>query len=270
MRHSQAVKDKALELRAQGLSLPEISRTLGVAVSTVHTWVTPAGMAYIQHQKIDPECRERKKALQRTPEYKERRRIRQRASEYREYNKEYLRRYRQSPGIKERERERKQTSKYREQAKNYLRRRRATDTGFRTLDNLRRRVNNALRGGVKSASTRELLGISAWGLVERWDAEYGLGWQDDCDLHVDHVRPCSSFDLEDPAQQRACFNWRNLQLLPAAENIRKNGSWTEEMESAWAGRMRNLGWEGDLFLAYSDSLACYTTNAKGASIDGRP
>jgi len=48
-----------------------------------------------------------------------------------------------------------------------------------------------------------------------WD-NYGRdGW------HVDHVRPCLSFDLTDPEQQRQCFHYSNLQPLWAADNIRK-------------------------------------------------
>jgi len=35
--------------------------------------------------------------------------------------------------------------------------------------------------------------------------------------------PCSWFNLEDPNQQRDCFNYRNLQPMWGLENISKNG-----------------------------------------------
>ena len=46
--------------------------------------------------------------------------------------------------------------------------------------------------------------------------------------HIDHIRPCSSFDLTCPEQQRVCFNWQNLQPLSAKENMMKGSSleWT--------------------------------------------
>lgn len=47
-----------------------------------------------------------------------------------------------------------------------------------------------------------------------WE-NYGPVW------HVDHIRPCASFDLQDPAQQRECFNFKNLQPLFAKENLKK-------------------------------------------------
>jgi hypothetical protein len=39
--------------------------------------------------------------------------------------------------------------------------------------------------------------------------------------HIDHIRPCADFDLTDPAQQRECFHWNNLQPMWEPENNRK-------------------------------------------------
>jgi hypothetical protein len=47
-------------------------------------------------------------------------------------------------------------------------------------------------------------------------SNYGLkGW------HIDHIIPCSLFDLTIPDQQKKCFNYTNLQPLWAKENIKK-------------------------------------------------
>ena len=52
-----------------------------------------------------------------------------------------------------------------------------------------------------------------------WD-NYGIhGW------HIDHIRPCASFDLTDPEQQRQCFHYPNLQPLWAFDNLSKNDGW---------------------------------------------
>ena len=39
--------------------------------------------------------------------------------------------------------------------------------------------------------------------------------------HIDHIRPCASFDLTDPDQQRQCFHYTNLQPLWAKDNLLK-------------------------------------------------
>lgn len=47
-------------------------------------------------------------------------------------------------------------------------------------------------------------------------ANYGFhGW------HVDHIRPCDSFDLTDSKQQEQCFHYTNLQPLWSIENWSK-------------------------------------------------
>ena len=42
--------------------------------------------------------------------------------------------------------------------------------------------------------------------------------------HIDHIRPCASFDLTDKAQAAACFHYSNLQPLFAEENLAKSDS----------------------------------------------
>lgn len=48
--------------------------------------------------------------------------------------------------------------------------------------------------------------------------------------HIDHVRPCASFDLTDPEQQKQCFHWSNMQPLWQTDNLRK-GSKYENKQS---------------------------------------
>jgi hypothetical protein len=48
-----------------------------------------------------------------------------------------------------------------------------------------------------------------------WGNHGNFGW------HLDHIIPCSSFDLTDVEQQKKCFHYTNLQPLWAKDNIKK-------------------------------------------------
>ena len=91
--------------------------------------------------------------------------------------------------------------------------------------NLRNRINLAVYGKNKSASTQELLGYTISKLSEHLEARFadGMTWQNHGrhGWHIDHIRPCASFDLTDPDQQRQCFHYSNLQPLWATDNLSK-------------------------------------------------
>ena len=113
--------------------------------------------------------------------------------------------------------------------KEYQKQRRQVDPGFRMLMNLRGRVAGAMRltGEKKSAKTRNLIGCTIPELRKHLEAQFlpGMSWDNYGQWHIDHKRPCASFDLLDPAQQRLCFHYTNLQPLWAQDNFRKNKKW---------------------------------------------
>jgi hypothetical protein len=45
-----------------------------------------------------------------------------------------------------------------------------------------------------------------------WDNHGETGWE------IDHIKPCASFNLADPDQQRACFHYTNLRPLWRSDN----------------------------------------------------
>lgn len=93
---------------------------------------------------------------------------------------------------------------------------------------LRSRVMGALTGKDKSAKTKELLG-APWVWVEAYLEELfqpGMSWENHGPVwHIDHIRPCASFGLRDPEQQKMCFHWTNLQPLFALDNLRKSDTY---------------------------------------------
>jgi hypothetical protein len=99
------------------------------------------------------------------------------------------------------------------------------------IRNLRRRLNHVLRGVHKSAHTMELIGCSIEQLKEYLEKQFqsGMSWENYGEWHVDHIRPCASFDLTDPDQQRVAFNYRNLQPLWAKDNLSKGAKYARVM-----------------------------------------
>lgn len=97
---------------------------------------------------------------------------------------------------------------------------------------MRGRVYHALRahfrGSAKgSPNTIALVGCTMQELAAYLEAQFlpGMTWDNRRDWHIDHKRPCASFDLSDPIQQRECFHYSNLQPLWAAENFSKTSRW---------------------------------------------
>lgn len=100
------------------------------------------------------------------------------------------------------------------------------DPAYRIEQALRTRMYQALRKSKKSACTEELVGCAFDDLKKYLEKKFlpGMSWSNytRSGWHIDHIRPCASFDLSDPAQQRECFHYTNLQPLWAADNLSKS------------------------------------------------
>jgi len=101
---------------------------------------------------------------------------------------------------------------------------------YKLANNLRTRLRSVLRGKVKANSTLKLLGCSIEFLKKyleskfkqgmNWD-NYGTGFNGRKEWHIDHIKPCASFDLSKLEEQCLCCNYTNLQPLWAEENWKK-------------------------------------------------
>ena len=102
----------------------------------------------------------------------------------------------------------------------------ARDHQARNISLLRSRVAAAMRraGLRKSERTIQLLGCTWQQLKTHLEGQFeaGMRWEDRGRLwHVDHIVPCSKFDLSKVEQQRLCFHFTNLQPLWKSDNLRK-------------------------------------------------
>jgi len=150
-------------------------------------------------------------------------RVLEKRARQREQHKIYARNHYAEHGDDVRVRSRKYGQDHKAQINARARERRKTDINFRLLGSLRGRIKDAITRGDRSAHTKELLGCSVEEL-KTWLAGWfapGMTWENYGEWHIDHHRPCASFDLSDPAQQRLCFNYLNLRPLWAKDNMSK-------------------------------------------------
>lgn len=90
---------------------------------------------------------------------------------------------------------------------------------------LRRRLYDLVRRGriLKKESAIALVGCSLDELRRKLESQFfpGMSWANYGEWHIDHRKPCASFDLVDPREQATCFHWSNLQPLWALDNLSK-------------------------------------------------
>ena len=96
----------------------------------------------------------------------------------------------------------------------------------RLRSSLRSRIRLAINKGKKCAKTMELIGCSLDHFRQHIEKQFvdGMNWNNYglYGWHIDHILPCSNFDLTDPLQQKLCFNYANLQPLWAKDNLKKS------------------------------------------------
>lgn len=99
---------------------------------------------------------------------------------------------------------------------------------FHIASLVRKRIGGLIRGFKKSSSLK-LLGCSIQELknhlqqtaISNGYTDFDINKYSGKDYHIDHIVPCSSFNLKCSFHQNLCFNWSNLQILKAEENLIK-------------------------------------------------
>jgi hypothetical protein len=132
----------------------------------------------------------------------------------------------------------KYRDKHKAEALLYAKTKRRVNPEYKITGNLRHRIWLSLKGGQKSDSTTRLLGCSIEYLKKHLESKWldGMSWDNygiyrvggQATWHIDHIRPCASFDLTDPEQQKQCFHYTNLQPLWAKDNLFKHDKYNLE------------------------------------------
>jgi hypothetical protein len=121
----------------------------------------------------------------------------------------------------------KQKQSYKKYRQNHLEKFRekekAPNNRIRSI--LRRRIRLALisQKTNKNNTTTKYLGCDI-DFFKKWmEFQFNdeINWNTVDKWHIDHVKPCSSFDLTIETNQIECFSWKNLRPCLAEENMKK-------------------------------------------------
>lgn len=120
--------------------------------------------------------------------------------------------------------------KYNEKSREYYR----SNINRKIGMNLRNRVNATVRyrsGVKKRESLRFLIDCTINEFKIQFEAKFtrGMSWKKFLagEIHIDHIRPCASFDLTKELEQRKCFHYSNLQPLWAKDNLSKGAKYNQ-------------------------------------------
>lgn len=159
--------------------------------------------------------------------------IKAKTTNYRKTNKSIIKKVRKKYYYKNREKLLEQKKKYwkknkrklLKQRNEYRKNRFKKDISFKILYNIRSRITMALKGKDKSDFSLRLLGCTIQELKQYLESQFkeGMTWDNHgyYGWHIDHIKPCASFDLSKPSEQRKCFHYTNLQPLWMKENFSK-------------------------------------------------
>ena len=140
-----------------------------------------------------------------------------------QYNKKYVEDNAEKVALYQKQylQENKETRNKRESDRYY------SDTQYRMTKTLRGRLYNACKGRGCKQSTLDILGCTIDEFLQYIESQFSdnMNWENYGKWHIDHIRPCCSFDLTDPEQQRKCFHYTNLQPLWAIDNLKKAGTY---------------------------------------------
>jgi hypothetical protein len=137
-----------------------------------------------------------------------------------EYFKQHSKHYR----LKNPEKVKQYKINNRKKLNQYEQHRRKTDINYKIIINCRARINCAIRNNSKSGHTIELIMCSIPELKLHIEKQFltGMAWNNygygNDKWNIDHIIPCSFFNMSDPVEQYMCFRWQNLQPLWQTDN----------------------------------------------------
>lgn len=171
----------------------------------------------------------KQKVNKRNKEYylKNKGQINKQSKEYRDQNREKIHQSDKKRYLENKDKKLKYQKEYQKNNKDkrnqYETERKRSDINYKMRCNLSTRICAVLKGKNKSLPTMMLVGCEIDYLMFHLQCQFtkGMTWDNYGEWHIDHIKPCASFDLSKLSEQEKCFHYTNLQPLWAEDNLKK-------------------------------------------------
>lgn len=151
-------------------------------------------------------------------------------------NKDYITNYNKQYNNNNKERKNQLTKQWFENNptyhKEWKQKKHNTDIYYKIKANLRSRFYNAVILHFKIQSIIDLLGCSVNECKQHLESQFKpeMTWENHGEIwEIDHIIPCSKFDLTDIEQQKQCFHYTNLQPLFKTTEIAESLGYNNEI-----------------------------------------
>jgi hypothetical protein len=74
-------------------------------------------------------------------------------------------------------------------------------------------------------------------------------------IHIDHIKPVSVFNMDDAKDFASCCHYTDLQPLLSTQNAEKSNKWSKVDEVFWSSNIRNKAEYLEIYLPSSKTMA---------------
>lgn len=184
----------------------------------------------VSHNLVTNYCKECKSRDSKDSYYRNWDAAQERSRKYEEKHKEKMNAWRKSPEARAAENERRKKPEYKKKSNENEKRRRKEDKQYQVKKNLRCRLSAAMKSqiGFKRGKSEELLGCSYEVATAYFESKFteGMSWDlygfGEGKFNLEHVVPCTAFNLENDIHAKQCFHYTNVIPMWHEDNVAKS------------------------------------------------
>ena len=154
--------------------------------------------------------------------------------------------YSRRPYVQKKQDKYERSERYYANNKRRYEKKKVEDENYKLALYCRNRINTLIvtQNAKKLMGTFYLIGCSILELRQHIESQFedGMTWQNHSrkGWHIDHRLPVNAFNLQDPIQQLAAFNWRNLHPMWGIPNIQKGAKYNQDEFDAYMNMFKEL------------------------------
>jgi len=162
---------------------------------------------------------------------------------YRQEHKKEMEKYRQEHKEEKKAYGKKYHQAHKEERNKRRRNRRKNNIGLRLNDIMSGGINKSLKTGKEGKTWKKCVDYNIKDLIKRLKSTMPAGytWKEyakgQANLHVDHIIPKAAFNITgtECTDFKRCWALKNLQLLPAKENLSKSATIEKPFQTSFIG-----------------------------------